>query len=637
MPGGGQVKSLIWLETIGKVWGNNQNRHRDVAGMRQALIAPMRRSLLASLAILWAGMALAEPQHGIAMYGEPALPPDFVSLPYANANAPKGGRVVFGASGAFDSLNPFIQKGNPAVGFAALTVETLMGRSYDEPFTLYGLLAESVETDEARSWVEFTLRPEAKFADGSPVTPEDVIWSFETLGTQGHGRYAAAWAKVAKSEITGPNKVKFTFNTEDRELPLIMGLRPVLKKAQWEGRDFTASGLDAPIGSGPYIVGDYKAGVFVSYQRNPNWWGKDLPFYRGLHNFDEIRYEYFGDATVIFEAFKAGELTTYTEASPVDWQIKYDFPALTAGEVVKSEIPHGRPSGIEGFAMNTRKPLFSDWRVREALITAFNFELVNKTINDGKLPRIVSYFSNSMLGADLAQPATAAELALLEPFKADLPPGTLEGYVLPVSDGTEANRKALRAAMGLLEEAGWSVAEDGKLKNAKGEVFTFEILLQQGQENMIDAANIYIEALKPLGIAARLTVVDSAQYVERTGAYDFDMTHYIRALSLSPGNEQTLYWGSKGVTEPGTRNWMGVNSAAADAMIATMLAARSPEDFTTAVHALDRVLTAGRYVIPMWYLDRSRIAHAEYLHYPEKLPLYGDFLGFNPEVWWSEE
>lgn len=605
--------------------------------MRQAFTPRLARTVATTAAILWAGFAMAEPQHGIAMYGAPALPPDFVSLPYANPDAPKGGRIVFGASGAFDSLNPFIQKGNPAVGLSPLTVESLMGRSYDEPFTLYGVLAESVETDDARSWVEFTLRDGAKFSDGSPVTPEDVIWSFETLGTQGHGRYAAAWAKVAKSEITGPNKVKFTFNTEDRELPLIMGLRPVLKKAQWEGRDFTASGLEAPIGSGPYVVADVKPGASVSYRKNPDWWAKDLNFYRGLHNFDEIRYEYFGDATVIFEAFKAGELSTYTEASPVDWEVKYDFPAITAGEVVKSEIPHSRPSGIEGFAMNTRKPLFADWRVREALITAFNFELMNKTINDDKLPRIVSYFSNSMLGADVAQPASGAELALLEPYKAELTPGTIEGYSLPQGDGSEANRKAMRTAMALLEEAGWSVAEDGQLKNAQGEAFAFEILLQQGQDNLIKAANIYIEALKNLGIEARLTVVDSAQYTERTGAYDFDMTHYVRSLSLSPGNEQLLYWGAKGVTEPGTRNWMGVNSKAVDGLIATMLAARSPEEFTTAVHALDRVLTAGRYVIPIWYLDRSRIAHAKHLHYPAKLPLYGDFLGFNPDVWWSEE
>jgi len=264
---------------------------------------------------------LAQPAHGIAMYGEPALPPDFVSLPYANPDAPKGGRIIFGESGGFDSLNPFILKGNAPAGVSALTVETLLGRSYDEPFTLYGLLAESVETDAARSFVTFTLREEARFADGSPVTPEDVLWSFETLGTQGSPRYAAAWAKIAKAEKTGPRTVRFTFNTEDRELPLILGLRPILKKAQWDGKDFTVSSLDAIIGSGPYVIGPFEPGRFISYLRNPDWWGADLPFNRGLHNFDEVRYEYFGDGGVVFEAFKAGGPATMASrpSNPARW------------------------------------------------------------------------------------------------------------------------------------------------------------------------------------------------------------------------------------------------------------------------------------------------------------------------------
>lgn len=581
------------------------------------------------------GFAAAEPMHGIAMYGQPALPPDFVSLPQANPDAPKGGRIVFGESGSFDSLNPFIVKGKSPAGLSAMTVETLLGRSYDEPFTLYGLLAESVETDPARTWVEFTLNPAARFSDGSPVTVDDVLWSFETLGTLGSPRYAAAWKKIAKSEKVGERGVRFTFAEVDREMPLILGLRPILQKAQYEGKDFTESSLVAPIGSGPYTVGAFEAGRFVSYVKNPDWWGKDLAFNRGQHNFDEVRYEYFGDGGVVFEAFKAGEITSYREANPAKWAANYDFPAILAGDVVKSEIPHQRPSGIEGFVFNTRRAVFADWRVREALIAAFNFELVNQTLNGGALPRIQSYFSNSELGA-LPGPATGKVLDLLTPFADQLLPGAIDGYALPVSDGAEANRANIRTATDLLEQAGWTV-QDGVLKDAGGVPFSFEILLVNGADDMIASANIYIEALKRLGIEAKLTTVDSAQYKERTTTYDFDMTHYIRSLSLSPGNEQTLYWGSAGVTQPDTRNWMGMNSPAAEAMIQTMLSSTDRTDFIAATQALDRILLSGRYVIPVWYSNISRLAHAKQLQFPAKLPIYGDWLGFQPEVWWYQE
>ena len=579
---------------------------------------------------------LAQTTHGIAMYGAPALPPDFVSLPYANPDAPKGGRIVFGESGGFDSLNPFILKGNAPAGVSALTVETLMGRSYDEPFALYGLLAESVETDEARSFVAFTLREGARFSDGSPVTPEDVLWSFETLGTQGSPRYASAWAKIAKAEKTGPRTVRFTFNTEDRELPLILGLRPILKKAQWEGKDFTVSSLDAIIGSGPYVIGPFEPGRYITYVKNPDWWGADLPFNRGQHNVDEVRYDYFGDGGVVFEAFKAGDITSYREANPAAWASNYAFPAVQSGDVVLAEIPHQRPSGIDGFVFNTRREIFADWRVREALIQAFNFEFINQTMTGGVQPRIESYFSNSVLGMTPGTPAEGREEALLAPFADSLLPGALEGYALPVSDGSEANRAGIREATRLLEEAGWTV-KDGVLTNAAGTPFAFDILLVQGEDDMLSIANIYIEALKRLGIAVTVTSVDSAQYKERTNDYDFDMTHYIRSLSLSPGNEQTLYWGSAGVTEPGTRNWMGMNSPAAEAMIQTLLTATDPQEFTAATRALDRVLTSGRYVVPIWYSDVSRIAHAKQLRYPDRLPLYGDWLGFQPDVWWYQE
>ena len=573
------------------------------------------------------------PQSAISMYGTPALPPDFVSLPYANPDAPKGGRFVIGVNGSFDSLNPYIIAGKAPDQITPFTVETLMGRSLDEPFSLYGLLAESITTDEARSYVEFTLRPEARFADGSPVTPEDVLWSVETLGTLGQPRYATAWKKVAKAEITGPRSVKFTFNTADRELPLLLGLRPILKKAQWQGKAFDKAGLEAPIGSGPYVVDQVEPGRFVSFRKNSDWWGKDLPFNRGLHNFDEIRVEYFGTDIGLFEAFKGGLLSSYRETNPAKWQSNFDFPAVQAGEILKAEIPHGRPSGIEGFAFNTRNPIFADWRVREALILAFNFELVNQTLNGGAQPRITSYFGNSPLGMPPGAPAEGRVAELLAPFKDQLLPGALEGYTLPVANG-EANRKNLRAATALLEDAGWTIS-DGVLKNAEGKPFRFEILLTIGQNEMISAANIYVEALKRLGIDAHVTTLDDVQYKERTTNYQFDMTHYIRSLSLSPGNEQTLYWGSKGVTEPGTRNWPGINSPAAEAMIAAMLATTDPEEMRAAAEALDRVLTSGRYVVPVWYSNVSRLAYRAEFAYPEKTPVYGDWPGWQPETWWA--
>ena len=598
--------------------------------------AGWRRFGLAAVLALFAAGAAAEPMHGIAMYGDPALPPDFVSLPQVNPDAPKGGSFRWGEAGSFDSLNPFVTKGRPAIGISTLTVETLMGRNYDEPFSLYGLLAESIDTDEGRTYVEFTLRPEARFSDGSPVTVEDVMWSMEALGTQGNPRYAAAWKKIATMEKTGERSVRFTFNVEDRELPLILGLRPILKKAQWEGKDFAEATAEAPIGSGPYVLDTAETGVSVSYKRNPDWWGKDLPFNRGQWNFDEIRYDYYANPQAIFEAFKAGQVSAYREANVAKWQSSYDFPAVAAGDVIKAEIPHGRPSGIEGFVMNTRKPIFADWRVREALILAFNFEFINQTLNAGALPRIPSYFGNSFLAMDPGKPAEGRELELLQPFAAELPPGAIEGYALPVSDGDQTNRKNIRAAAKLLEEAGWTVGEDGLLKNAKGEAFAFEILLVTGQDEMASAAQVYIEALKALGITATLNKVDDAQYKERTNAYDFDMTHYIRSLSLSPGNEQLLYWGAGGVTEPGTRNWMGVNSPAVEAMVAAMLKAPNSADFAAATKALDRVLTSGRYVIPIWYSDLSRLAYSADLKYPEKIPLYGDWTGFLPDTWWYE-
>jgi peptide/nickel transport system substrate-binding protein len=570
------------------------------------------------------------------MYGDPALPPDFVSLPYANPEAPKGGRIVQGEVGSFDSLNPHILKGNVPWQLRYLAFESLMGRNWDEPFTLYGLLAESVETDEARSWVEFTIREEARFSDGSPVTVEDVLWSNETLGTIGHPRYQTAWAKVAKAEAVGPRTVRFTFTEPDREMPLLMGLRPILKKAQWEGVAFEESGTSVvPIGSSPYVIDSFEPGRFVTLKRNPDYWGKDLPFMRGQANLDEIRMEFFADGTVMFEAFTGGLLTAFRESNAAKWAEQYDFPAVQRGDVVLSEIPHGRPTGITGLVMNTRRDLFADWRVREAMITAFNFEFINQTLNAGRGERISSYFANSML-AMTPGPAEGRVKEMLEPYAADLLPGAMEGYALPVGDGSERNRGNIGRAMALMEEAGWTV-QDGVMKNAVGEPFAFDILLTQGATEPQQIVDIFVGALSRLGIEPTVTTVDSAQYTERTNAFDFDMTWYTRGLSLSPGNEQVLYWGSASADAEGSRNWMGVKSPAIDGLIQTLLTSESSEDFLAATQGLDRVLTTGRYVIPVWHNPVSLIAHVKELKYPAALPVYGDFIGWMPDVWWYEE
>lgn len=583
-----------------------------------------------------AGGLSAEPMHGIAMYGEPALPPDFAHLPYANPDAPTGGRIVTGEVGSFDSLNPHIRRGSVPWQLRFMAYESLMGRSYDEPFTLYGLLAESIEVDPNHMWVEFVLRPEARFSDGSPVTVEDVIWSYETLGTEGHPRYLNAWTRVASIEPVGERGVRLTFTEADREFALIMGLRPILKASQFDGVEFAESGLDvAPIATGPYVIDDFEAGRYMSLRRNPDYWGADLAFRRGTNVIDEVRFEFFADGTAMFEAFTSGILTTMRETNAESWATRYDFPRVQSGEVVLSEIPHERPSGINGFVMNTRNPFFADWRVREAMIQVFNFEFINQTLNGGTAPRVTSYFSNSPL-ALIPGAAEGRVAEFLAPFADDLLPGALEGYDLPVSDGSERNRAGIAEALRLMEEAGYTV-QDGVMSDANGTPVSFEILLRTGSSENEAITNIYTEALDRIGITPTISSVDSAQYQERTDAFDFDMTTYSRGLSLSPGNEQRLYWGCDMVETEGSRNLMGACNPAIEAMIDRMLTSDSQEDYFAAVRALDRVLISERYVVPFWYNPIARIAHNAELRYPDELPIYGDWIGWQPDVWWVEE
>lgn len=592
------------------------------------------RAILAGILVAASTVcAHAESSHGIAMYGAPALPPDFVSLPYANPDAPKGGRIVFANTGGFDTLNPFVTKGTPPWQWRFLGYESLMGRSLDEPFTLYGLLAESVKTAPDRSWVEFTLRPEAKFSDGSPVTVEDVIWSYETLGTKGHLRYRGFWGQVDQIESVGERGIRISFNNDNPELALLAGMRPILKKAQWDGADFANAPLaEIPVGSGPYTVAAFDAGRSVTLQRNPDYWGANIPFRRGTMNFDQIVLEFFGDASVAFEAFKAGTVTVMRETNADSWATQYDFPAVARGDVVKSELSHGRPTGMTGFVMNSRRAPLDDWRVRDALLHAFNFEFINDTVTGGSQPRINSYFDNSELGMRPG-PAEGAVRDLLLPFQDTLPPGAIEGYALPESDGTARNRGNLRRAADLLTQAGWPVV-DGQRRGADGQPLTLTVVLRQGDTDSQGIVNIYAQALERLGIALRIDRVDNAQYAAREASQDFDITTFRRDLSLSPGNEQRLYWGSAQADQPGSRNLMGVKSPAVDAMIDALLGASDHAGLVAATRALDRVLMAGRYVIPLWQYDTDRIAHARQLAFPAQTPVYGDRPGFLPEVWW---
>ena len=604
--------------------------------MRSVFFLKRHISIAALTLALSAQFATADPQHGIAMYGDPELPPDFVSLPYANPEAPKGGRIVTGEVGGFDSLNPHIAKGSTPWQLRFLAYESLMGRNWDEPFTLYGLLAESIEVGENRDWVEFVLREEAAFSDGTPLTVEDVMWSYETLGTIGHPRYHGAWKKVASMEQTGPRSIRFTFNEDDPEMALLIGMRPILKKAQWDGKEFDASGIDeVPISTAPYVIDEFEAGRYVSLKRNPDYWGRDVNFMRGQANLDEIRMEFYGDGTAMFEAFKAGALNSSREFNVEKWDTQYDFPAIDSGDVVKSVIPHERPSGMTGFVMNTRREQFKDWRVRDAMLHAFNFEFINEPMTGSKQPRITSYLSNSVLGMQDG-PAEGRVRDLLEPFAADLLPGALDGYALPVSDGTERNRGNIRAAIDLMEEAGYTIT-DGKMVGPDGAPFTFEILLQQGSTEEQSIIDLYTQSLERVGITPTITTIDSAQFKERTTNYDFDMSYNRWGMSLSPGNEQKLYWGCDGVDNPGTRNWMGLCSPAAEAMVDAILQSESRDDFVAATRALDRVLTTGRYVIPIYQWNISRIAHAKELRYPTEIPIYGDWIGWQPDVWWWEE
>jgi len=571
----------------------------------------------------------AQPSHGIAMHGEPKYGPDFQSFDYANADAPKGGQLKRAAQGSFDSLNPLIIKGEAAPGMRQYVYESLMARAQDEPFSLYGLLAESIETPPDRSWVAFTLREEARFSDGEPVTVDDVIFSHALLRDRGRPNHQFYYGKVAQVEKTGPRTVRFTFETAgDREMPLIMGLMPILPEHAIDPETFEQTTLEPPVGSGPYIVSEVDPGTRVTFTRNPDYWGRDLPVNAGRYNFDTIRYDFYRDANAMFEAFKKGQSLFTTESDPGQWAREYTFPAASEGKVLRKEFELELPAGMNGLVFNTRRELFADERVRRALIQLFDFEWMNAKLFHGLYKRTQSYFARSELSAH-GKPADTRERELLAPFPEAVDPAIMEGtYQLPRTDGSGRNRRQVRAALKLLGEAGYEL-RDGTLVNTRtGEPMRFEILAATREQERLLLT--YARSLERAGISATVRFVDSAQYQRRKQIYDFDMIQNRWPSSLSPGNEQTFRWSSKAAEREGTFNYAGVQNEAVDAMIDAMLAAKSREDFVSAVRALDRVLMSGHYVIPLFHLPKLWVAHWRTLQHPDTVP----FAGVDIDTWW---
>ncbi len=578
---------------------------------------------------------LAAPKHAIAMHGEPALPPDFTAFPYVNPHAPKGGQFTKGIFGSFDTLNPFNGKGLPAGDVAApeamrgKVIESLMTRGYDEPFTLYGLLAQSVDTDPDRTFVTFDLNPKAAFSDGAPVTADDVIFSWQLLRDHGHPRYRTFYAKVKTATALGPRTVRFDFGGDtDREMPLILGLMPVLARHAVDPERFEETTLTPLLGSGPYVVSGVDAGRSLTLRRNPAWWGRDLGVNRGLWNFDTIRLDYYRDTNNLFEAFKKGLFDVNPETDPGRWETGYDFPAVRDGRVVKEEFPYGLPKVTTALVFNTRRPVFADARVREAVSMLFDFEWINRSFFFGRYRRTASYFEGSELSAH-GRPASAAERTLLAPFPGAVRDDVMAGtWSPPVSDGSGNDRDTLRRALALFREAGYELSNLALRHRDTGAPLAFEIMVANRDQERLALA--FAQNLKRAGVELRIRVADAVQYERRRIDFDFDMIQNRWDQSLSPGNEQLLYWSSAAADQPGSRNYIGMHNPAADAMIAALLAARDRETFVTAVRALDRVLISGIYVVPLYHLPAQWVARWTHIRRPGVTSL----AGYLPETWW---
>ena len=591
-------------------------------------------SLLFSLLVC--GAAAAQPRHAYTVMGTPALPASFPYFPYVNPTAPKGGEVNLAAIGTFDGFNPFILRGvaDPhgvgswvvLPGGAGSSVghvwESLMTASADEAETGYGHLAQTIEVAPDKMWVEFVLRPQAAFSDGQPVTAEDVAWTFRTLLEKGRPSFRVQYADVKDVAVTGPRTVRFNFNTNtNRDLPLVVGGLPVLPKHFFEGRDFSKPLTDAPVGSGPYIVSGFELGRSVTYSRNPNWWAASMPTGIGTNNFDRVRFEYFRDATVVMEAFKSGKVDVRGENISKNWATAYDFPAVKEGRVIKREYQHHLPTGMQGYAMNTRRAIFSDARVRHAIGLAFDFEWTNKNLFYGAYVRTSSYFGNTGLQAE--GPPSAAEQALL-------PNGVgIDPFILPVTDGSGNNRDQLREALDLLRQAGWTV-KDRKLVDANGQQLSFSILVDEPSFERV--ALPYVQNLKKLGMDVQVRGVDAAQYQHLTDDFDFDMIMMVYPGGDIPGNELRDYWSCAAAKAQGSANVAGICDPAIDALIDTIVGTEDRATLNTAGRALDRILLANWYMVPNWHSDNFHVAYWDRFGEPGK-PIRE---GFNFDTWWID-
>ena len=591
---------------------------------------PLRSFLLhgSSLILLGlAGLALAAPKHAVTLYDEaPKYPANFTHFEYANPDAPKGGTFREAGFGSFDSLNPFISKGVVADNIS-LIYDTLTVQSLDEPFTGYGLVAQKIEKAPDNAWVRFLLRKEARFHDGTPITAEDVKFTFDTLMEKGSPMYRGYYADVDQVEVESPHSVRFVFkHAGNRELPMIIGQLPVLPKHWWAERDFSKSNLEVPLGSGPYKVGRVQAGRSIRYERVKDWWAKDLPVSRGFYNFDTMQTDYYRDNTVALEALKAGQFDYWLEMSAKNWATAYNTPAVANGQLRKEEIQNRNPQGMQGFIFNTRKPLFQDRRVREAFSLLFDFEWANKRLFNGAYFRTHSYFDNSEL-ASQGLPG-ADELAILEPLRGKIPAEVFsEAFSVPVTDGSGIIREQQRRAYQLLQQAGWRIEGD-RMLDANGQPVTFEFLLAQAEFERILLP--FKRNLSDLGIEMVIRRVDVSQYINRRRSKDFDMMVGGFGQSNSPGNEQREYWHSSSADKPGSANFIGLKDPAIDQIVEGLINADSRQSLIAHTRALDRVLLWGYYVIPNWHIKTWRVAYWNRFEHPEVTPLYD--IGLH--TWW---
>ncbi len=590
-------------------------------------------AVLLAIPVWLAGQVHAEPRHGLSAFGDLKYLSDFEHFDYVSPDAPKGGRIaMIGTAGliTFDSFNGFILKGNAAQGLSFL-FDSLMTRAQDEDDAMYGLVAHSAEVTPDRPAVTFFLRPQAKFSDGTPITAQDVVASFELIKEHGHPFLSMPLRDVVRAEALDPQTVRYVFQGDlTRDLPLLVARLPIFSKAYYEANDFTVTTLEPPLSSGPYRIADYRQGRFVLYELRDDYWARDLPVNRGRFNFTELKYEYFRDRTAEFEALKAGAFDLREEFTSKTWATEYDIPQVHDGRLQLATLPDNRPSGAQGFFINTRKEKFSDPRVREALALAFDFEWTNRNQFHNLYVRTASFFENSPMKAE--GPPTVEELVLLEPWRNELPASIFSEIALPpVSNGSGQDRRLLRRASKLLKDAGWTI-QNGERRNSNGQLLSVEFLIFSPTFERIISP--YVKNLKLLGIAASIRRVDPSQFEERVKTFDFDVVTQRYVIANTPGAELRNYWGSAASDLSGSRNLSGIRSPVVDVLIEKVVGARTRNDLTVAARALDRVLRAGHYWIPHWYKASYTLAYWNKFSRPEIQPRFGRGI---IDTWWYDE